>query len=81
MSFYLFGVFGNNYFTSSTFSTGGNLVFGQQNPAQGFIPSQGVMTEVYSSQSLGNPWQGSFPSQGMPIGGNPSHTMWNPEQF
>jgi hypothetical protein len=47
---------------------------------QGFIPSQGAMTGVYSSQGLGNPWQGSFPSQGMSIRGNPSHTLWNPGQ-
>jgi hypothetical protein len=39
MNFYLFGSFGNNYFSSSSFSVGGNPVFGQPNPMQGFIPS------------------------------------------
>jgi hypothetical protein len=56
MHFSLFDTFGNNTFSSSSFSTGGNPVFGQQNPTQGFIPSQGAMTGVYSSQGLGNPW-------------------------
>jgi hypothetical protein len=36
------------------------------------------MIGFYSSQGLGNHWQGSFPLQGMSIGGNPSHTKWNP---
>jgi hypothetical protein len=44
MSFSLFHAFGNNAFTSFTFSIGGNPIFGQQNPMQGFIPSQGAMT-------------------------------------
>jgi hypothetical protein len=71
MPFSLFGAFGNNAFSSSSFSVGGNPIFGQPNPMQGFIPSQGAMTGVYSSQGLGNPWQGSFPSQGMSIRGKP----------
>jgi hypothetical protein len=71
MPFSLFGAFGNNAFSSSSFSVGGNPIFGQPNPMQGFIPSQGVMTGVYSSQGLGNPWQGSFPLQGMSIGETP----------
>jgi hypothetical protein len=39
MSFSLFGAFGNNSFSSAIVSTGGNLIFGQQNPVQGIIPS------------------------------------------
>jgi hypothetical protein len=80
MSFSLFGAFGNNAFSSATFSTGGNPNFGQQNPVQGTIPSQGATTGVYSTQGLWNPWQGSFPSQGMSVGGNPFHTQWNPRK-
>jgi hypothetical protein len=44
MPFSLFGAFGNNTFSSSSFSSGGNPIFGQPNPMQGFVPSQGVMT-------------------------------------
>jgi hypothetical protein len=53
--------FGNNAFSSIAFLTGGNPSFGQQNPVQGTIPSQGAMTGVYSTQGLWNPWQGSVP--------------------
>jgi hypothetical protein len=75
MNFSLFDVFGNNTFSLFDFSAGGNLGSGQPNPMQGFIPSQGAMTGVYSSQDLGNPCHVSFPSQGMSIGGNLSHTQ------
>jgi hypothetical protein len=44
MPFSLFGAFGNNTFSSSTFSSGGNPFLNQPNPMQGFVPSQGVMT-------------------------------------
>jgi hypothetical protein len=47
--FSLFGAFGNNTFSSSSFSVGGNPIFGQPKPMQGFIPSQGVMIGIYSS--------------------------------
>jgi hypothetical protein len=80
MSFSLFGAFGNNTFSSTAFPTGGNPSFGQQNPVQGTIPSQGATNGVYSTQGLWNPWQGSFPSQGMSVGGNPFHTQWNPRK-
>jgi hypothetical protein len=55
MPFYLFNAFENNTFTSSSLLTGGNPIFGQQNHAQDFIPSQGLMIGVYSSKGLGNP--------------------------
>jgi hypothetical protein len=44
--FSLFGSFGNNAFSSSSFSTGGNPIFGQPKPVQGFIPSHEVKTGV-----------------------------------
>jgi hypothetical protein len=78
MSFSLFGAFGNNTFSLTSFPTGGNPNFGQQNPVQGTIPSQGATTGVYSTQGLWNPLQGLFPSQGMSVKGNPFHTQWNP---
>jgi hypothetical protein len=80
MSFSLFDMFGNNAFSSVVISTRGNLGFGQQNPVQGTIPTQGESTRVFSSQGLWNPWQGSVPSQGMSTGGNPFHGQWNPGQ-
>jgi hypothetical protein len=39
MSFSLFGVFGNNTFSSAIISIGGNPSFGPQNPMQGTIPT------------------------------------------
>jgi hypothetical protein len=80
MSFSLFDAFGNNAFSSAVVSAGGNPGFGQQNPVQGTIPTQGESTRVFSSQGLWNPWQGSVPSQGMSVGGNPFHGQWNPGQ-
>jgi hypothetical protein len=80
MSFSLFSAFGNNSFSSAVVSAGGNPGFGQQNPVQGTIPTQGASTRVFSSQGLWNPWQGSVPSQGMLDGGNPFHGQWNPGQ-
>jgi hypothetical protein len=80
MSFSLFDAFGNNAFSSAVVSAGGNPSFGQQNPVQGTIPSQGATTGVFSTQGLWNPWQGSVPSQGMSVGGNPFHAQWNPGQ-
>jgi hypothetical protein len=65
--------FGNNTFSSATFSTGGNPIFGQSTPVQGTIPAQG--------ENLAGPWnlgQGSVPSSGMPIWGNSFHNQWNP---
>jgi hypothetical protein len=44
MSFSLFDVFGNNAFSSAVVSAGGNPGFGQQNPVQGTIPTQGEST-------------------------------------
>jgi hypothetical protein len=44
MSFSLFDAFGNNTFSLATVSVGGNLSFGQQNPVQGTIPTQGEST-------------------------------------
>jgi hypothetical protein len=73
LSFSLFGMFGNNAFSSAAISTGGNPGFGSQNPAQGTIPAQGAHT----SQGPWNLWQGSVPSSGMPTEGNPFHGQWN----
>jgi hypothetical protein len=80
MSFSLFGVFGNNVFSSTALSAGGNSIFGQQNLVQGTIHSQGTTTRVFSTQGLWNPWKGSVPLKGMLVGGNPFHTQWNPRQ-
>jgi hypothetical protein len=38
-NFYLFGVFGNNTFSSAAFPTGGNLGYEQPIPMQGTIPA------------------------------------------
>jgi hypothetical protein len=80
MFFSLFDMFGNNPFSSDATSAGGNPSFGQQNPVQSTIPSQGETTRVFSTQGLWNPWQGSVPLQGMSVGGNPFHAQWNPGQ-
>jgi hypothetical protein len=77
MSFSLFGAFGNNVFSSAVVSAGGNPGFGQWNPVQRTIPTQGENTRVFSSQGLWNPWQGEVPSLGMSTGGNPFHGQWN----
>jgi hypothetical protein len=57
---------------------GGNPGFGQQNPVQGTIPTQGASTRVFSSQGHWNPCQGLVPLQGMMFGGNPFHGQWKP---
>ena len=75
--FSLFDVFGNNIFLSATISAGGNPGYGQQNPVQGTIPTQGANLGIPSSQGPWNPWQGSVPTLGMPTGGNPFHSQWN----
>jgi hypothetical protein len=77
MSFSLFNAFGNNSFLSAVVSAGGNPGFGQQNPVQGTIPTQGASTRVFSSQGCWNPWQGSVPSSGIPTGDNPFHGQCN----
>jgi hypothetical protein len=56
MSFSLFGVFGNNVFSSIVVSAMGNPGFGKQNPVQATIPTQRESTGVFSSQGLWNPW-------------------------
>jgi hypothetical protein len=56
MSFYFFDAFGKNAFYSVIVLVGGNPKFGKQNPVQGTIPSQGVMTGVFSTQGLWNTW-------------------------
>jgi hypothetical protein len=80
MLFSLFNGFGNNAFSSAAVLFGGNPSFGQHNPMQGIIPTQGESTRVFSSQGLWNPWQGSVPLQGMSFKGNPFHGQWNPGQ-
>jgi hypothetical protein len=52
MSFSLFDGFVNNFFSSATISAGGNPSFGQRNPVQCTIPTQGENTRVFSSQGL-----------------------------
>jgi hypothetical protein len=69
------GTFGNNTFSSATFPSGGNLIFGQSTPAQGTIPVQGA--------HIARPWnsgQGSIPSSRMSFWGNSFHSQWNPRQ-
>jgi hypothetical protein len=78
MSFSLFGAFGNNAFSSAVISAGGNPGFGQQNPVQGTIPTQGENTRVFSSQGLWNLWQGSVPSSGMSTRETPSMVNGTP---
>jgi hypothetical protein len=80
MSFSLFDVFGNNAFSLVVVSVGGNSGFGQHNPVQGTIPTQGANTGGFSSQGLWSPWQGSIPSSGMSTRGNSFHGQWNPGQ-
>jgi hypothetical protein len=53
-------MFGNNTFSSTTFSSGGNPIFGQSTPVQGTIPAPGA--------HIAGPWnsgQGAVPSSGM----------------
>jgi hypothetical protein len=71
MHFSLFGAFGNNVFSLFSFSVGANPVFGQPNPMQGFIPSQGAMTEVYSSKVLEIPGRARFLRKGCRSGETP----------
>jgi hypothetical protein len=72
--FSLFGAFGNNAFSSTTFPTGGNPGFGQPIPAQGENPGTSFASGPWNS------WQGSVPSSGMSIWGNSFHSQWNPRQ-
>jgi hypothetical protein len=75
--FYFFGVFGNNTFSSASFSTRGNPSFGQPIPMQGTIPVQGAHPRTSSASGPWNSWQGSVPSSGMSIWGNYFHNQWN----
>jgi hypothetical protein len=50
--FSFFGTFGNNAFSSSSISFGGNPGYGQQNPMQGIIPAQGEDLEITSSKGI-----------------------------
>jgi hypothetical protein len=74
------GVFGNNAFSSAAFPTGGNPGYGQPNPMQGTIPTQGENPGTSSALGPWNSWQGSVPSSGMSIWGNYFHNQWNPRQ-
>jgi hypothetical protein len=78
--FYLFGMFGNNAFSLSTFLTGGNPSFRQPIPMQGIIPAQGENPGTSSASGPWNSWQGSVPSLGILIWGNYFHSQWNPGQ-
>jgi hypothetical protein len=67
--------FGNNTFSSVTFPTGGNPIFGQSTPVQGTITAQG--------ENITEPWnlgQGSVPSSRISIWCNSFHNQWNPGQ-
>jgi hypothetical protein len=77
--FYLAGTFGNNAFSSVTFSTRDNPSFGQSTPMQGTIPAQGENLGTSSTTRPWNSWQGSVPSSGMPIWGSSFHNQWNLE--
>jgi hypothetical protein len=55
-SFSLFDTFGNKDFLSTFVSVGGNPGYGQQNPIQGTIPTQGENLGIPSSQGPWNPW-------------------------
>jgi hypothetical protein len=79
--FSLFGAFGNNTFSSSTFPTGGNPGFGQPIPMQGTIPAQGAHPGTSSTAGPWNSWQGSVPLSGMSIWGNYFHNQRNPKQI
>jgi hypothetical protein len=76
----LFGAFGNNAFSLSTFPTGGKPGFGQPIPMQGTILAQGENPGTSFASGPWNSWQGSVPSLGMPIWGNSFHNQWNPKQ-
>jgi hypothetical protein len=56
MPLYLFEAFGNNAFSSAVVLAGGNSGFGQHNPVQGIIPTQGESARVFYSQGLWKPW-------------------------
>jgi hypothetical protein len=73
-------MFGKNEFSSATISVGGNPSYGQQNPMQGTIPTQGESLGIPSSQGPWNPWQVSVPLLEMPIRGKPFHSQWNPRK-
>jgi hypothetical protein len=75
--FSLFDTFGKNAFSLAIISARGNLSYGQQNPMQGTIPTQGENSGIPSSQGPWNPWQGSVPSSRMSTGENPFHSQWN----
>jgi hypothetical protein len=78
--FSLFGEFGNNTFSSVDFPTGGKPSYGQPNPMQGTIPTQGENLGTSSTSEPWNSWQESVPSSGMLIWGNSFHNQWNPRQ-
>jgi hypothetical protein len=78
--FSLFGAFGNNAFSSTSFLTGGNTGFEQHIPMQGTIPAQGANPGTSSTSRPWNSWQGSIPLSGMLIWGNYFHNQWNPKQ-
>jgi hypothetical protein len=78
--FSLFGAFANNAFSSTAFPTRGNPDYGQLNPMQGTIPTEGENPGILSPQGPWNPWQGSTSSSWMSTGGNPFQSHWNPKQ-
>jgi hypothetical protein len=80
MPFSLLDVFGNNAFSSASISVRGKPSYGQPNPMQGTITTQGKNLGIPSSQGLWNMWQGSVPLLGIPTRGNPFHSQWNPGQ-
>jgi hypothetical protein len=60
--FSLFGAFSKKAFLSATFPTRVNPSYGQPNPMQGIIPTQGGNSGTSSTSGPCNSWQGSVPS-------------------
>jgi hypothetical protein len=54
--FSLLDMFGNKVFSLDVISVGGNPGYGQQNPMEGTIPTQGENLGIPSSQGLWNFW-------------------------
>jgi hypothetical protein len=62
-------MFGNNTFSSTSFPSGGNPIFGQSTPTQGTISASGAhIAETWNSG------QGSVPSSGISFWGSSFHS-------
>jgi hypothetical protein len=70
--FSLFETFGNNAFSSSCVSVGGNPSYGQKNPMQGTIIALGENSGILPRKDLGIHGRDHFPCQECQPGETPS---------